>query len=532
MPLGVACICDMEWLFDPTIWLGLATLIVLEIVLGIDNLIFISILAEKLPPEQRQKARLIGLSLALLMRIALLATISWLVKLTAPLIFIFDHALSGRDLILLGGGLFLLFKATVEISERLDGVVHHASGKQVYARFGAVIVQIVVLDAVFSLDAVITAVGMVDDLPVMVAAVVIAMLVMIAASGPLMRFVNTHPSVVMLCLGFLLMIGLSLVADGLGFKIPKGYLYAAIGFSVLIEGFNQWRHRNVTKHAQRLPLRERTAEAVLRLLGGNERAAALTADSSSPAMISSDAFEPEEKEMVTGVLTLAERPVNTIMTPRPDVHWVDLSDDHDTLLDNVRQAPHSLLLVCEKDLDHIRGVGRSSILIADLLGRGDIDRANSLFQPVFVHEDTSVLALLRIFRRTRAQIAIVTDSHGSVDGVVTPVDVLEAIAGELPEMDDEISGALVLETAEGWVADGRTEVFRLRQLISAEICEDAEEDFDALASYLFSKSEKMPFEGDELVSGSYRFIIRKVRARRIAQVLIRKLDAAAESRSD
>ena len=171
----------MEWLSDPSIWLGLATLIVLEVVLGIDNLIFISILAEKLPPEQRQKARLIGLSLALLMRIALLAAISWMVKLTAPLFEVFGHPFSGRDLILLGGGLFLLFKATVEIGERLEGVTHTVNGRQVYARFGAVIAQIVVLDAVFSLDAVITAVGMVDELPVMVAAVVIAMIVMIAA---------------------------------------------------------------------------------------------------------------------------------------------------------------------------------------------------------------------------------------------------------------------------------------------------------------------------------------------------------------
>lgn len=514
----------MEWLFDPTIWVGLATLIVLEVVLGIDNLVFISILAEKLPPEQRQKARLIGLSLALLMRIALLFTISWLVKLTAPLFAVAGQSFSGRDLILLGGGLFLLFKATVEIGERLGGVAHASHGKQVYARFAAVIVQIVVLDAVFSLDAVITAVGMVDELPVMIAAVIIAMLVMIAASGPLMRFVNTHPSVVMLCLGFLLMIGLSLVADGLGFKIPKGYLYAAIAFSVLIEGFNQWRHRNVTKQAQRLPLRERTAEAVLRLLGGNERTAAVEAPGATLA--ASDAFEPEEKEMVTGVLTLAERPVNTIMTPRPDIHWVDLTDDHEALLASVRQAPHSLLLVCERDLDHIRGVGRSSILMADLLSHGQIDRAHSLFQPIFVHEDTTVLALLRIFRRTRAQIAIVTDSHGSVDGVVTPVDVLEAIAGELPEMDDEISGALVLETAEGWVADGRTEVFRLRQLIAPDLCADAEEDFDALAAYLLGKSGNMPTEGDELEAGGYRFTIRKVRARRIAQVLIRRVPAA------
>ncbi|MEG0044252.1 MAG: TerC family protein, partial [Massilia sp.] len=214
----------MEWLFDPTIWAGLLTLVVLEIVLGIDNLIFIAILADKLPPHQRDKARLIGLSLAMLMRLGLLTIVSWLVTLTTPLFALGSMAFSGRDLILLLGGVFLLFKATVELHERMEGVTHVQTKSRVYAGFGAVVAQIVVLDAVFSLDAVITAVGMVDNLYVMMAAVIISIGVMILASKPLTRFVNAHPTVVVLCLSFLLMIGLSLVAEGLGFHIPKGYL--------------------------------------------------------------------------------------------------------------------------------------------------------------------------------------------------------------------------------------------------------------------------------------------------------------------
>ena len=207
----------MEFLLDPGIWIGLLTLIVLEIVLGIDNLVFIAILADKLPPEQRDKARVIGLSLALLMRLGLLFAISWLVTLTKPLITIFDWTFSGRDLILLLGGLFLLYKAVSELHERMEGHTEvQVTTNVVYASFTAVVAQIVVLDAVFSLDSVITAIGMVDNIYVMMVAMIVAMVVMLVASKPLTRFVNRHPTVIILCLSFLLLIGISLIAEGFG----------------------------------------------------------------------------------------------------------------------------------------------------------------------------------------------------------------------------------------------------------------------------------------------------------------------------
>ena len=207
----------MEWLLDPAAWVGLLTLVVLEIVLGIDNLIFIAILADKLPPSQRDRARILGLSLALVMRLGLLSVMSWLVTLTTPLFSVGPLSPSGRDLILMAGGFFLLFKGTMELHERLEGGQHGgSSGPRVYASFWVIVTQIVVLDAVFSLDSVITAVGMVDHLAIMMIAVVIAIGIMLLASKPLTRFVNAHPTVVVLCLGFLLMIGFSLLAEGFG----------------------------------------------------------------------------------------------------------------------------------------------------------------------------------------------------------------------------------------------------------------------------------------------------------------------------
>ena len=227
----------MEWLFDPQAWIAFATLLLLEVVLGIDNIIFISILAEKLPKQQQARARYIGLGLAMGTRVLLLLSLSWLIGLTAPLFSIADYAFSGRDLILLLGGLFLLGKATFEIHENLEGEPGHASAK-VRATFTSVIIQILLLDIVFSLDSVITAVGMVEEVGIMVAAVVIAILFMMLFAGPVAGFVGRHPTIKMLALSFLLLIGLTLIVEGFGIHIPKGYIYFAMGFSIFVEMLN------------------------------------------------------------------------------------------------------------------------------------------------------------------------------------------------------------------------------------------------------------------------------------------------------
>jgi len=231
-----------EWLLDPQIWASLLTLTVLEIVLGIDNLIFISIVAGRLPAHQQARARTVGLSLALFMRLALLASIAWLVGLTATVFSIGGHGFSWRDLILAGGGLFLLYKGTKEIHELVEGGEAEGDATQEAPKrkisFANVIGQIIVLDIVFSLDSVITAVGMADNLWVMSTAVLLAVAVMLFASGTVANFVNRHPSVKMLALAFLLLIGMVLVADGMGFHVPKGFVYAAMGFSVAVESLN------------------------------------------------------------------------------------------------------------------------------------------------------------------------------------------------------------------------------------------------------------------------------------------------------
>ena len=230
----------MELLADPQAWIAFATLTALELVLGIDNIVFISVLVDRLPPERRELARRIGLGLAMFMRIALLLLLAWMIGLTAPVFAVVGNEISGRDLILLAGGLFLIWKATGEIHELLEhrAATHDQPSRAARNAFGAVLVQIILIDLVFSLDSIITAVGMVDDVRIMIAAVVTSVALMFVAAGPIGRFVSRHPTVKMLALAFLIMIGMALVADGLDFHVPKGYLYFAMAFSIAVEMLN------------------------------------------------------------------------------------------------------------------------------------------------------------------------------------------------------------------------------------------------------------------------------------------------------
>ena len=520
----------MEWLFDPAIWAGLLTLVVLEIVLGIDNLIFIAILADKLPPHQRDKARLIGLTLAMLMRLGLLTIVSWLVTLTTPLFALGPWSPSGRDLILLLGGVFLLFKATVELHVRLEGVTHVHTQSKVYASFGAVVAQIVVLDAVFSLDAVITAVGMVDELGVMMAAVIISIGVMILASKPLTRFVNAHPTVVVLCLSFLLMIGLSLVAEGLGFHIPKGYLYAAIGFSILIETLNQFARRNFLKNEARLPLRDRTADTVLRLMGGKRRQDA-EPDGQDEQIDEAQAFGVEERNMVSGVLTLADRSIRSIMTPRSEMSWVNLDDEADAILRQLQESPHSRMPVGRGQLDNLVGIARTKDLISQLVLQARIDdvvddgngATGPIRKPILLPDTAGVLKAMDTLKRAHGQLVLVTDEFGIVQGLLTPVDILEAIAGEFPDEDEQL--AIQPKGPGEWEVIGTADLHQLEQVLETGGLVSSDDDYTSLAGFLLARFESLPEPGQEIDIDGLRYRILSVEERRIARVLVRRIAA-------
>ncbi|AYF49280.1 MULTISPECIES: TerC family protein [unclassified Pseudomonas] len=514
----------MEWLADPTAWLGLLTLIVLELVLGIDNLVFIAILADKLPPEQRDRARLIGLSLALLMRLGLLASISWLVTLTQPLFEVFDKSFSGRDLIMLFGGVFLLFKATMELHERLEGHVAQRSGNVAYAMFWPIVAQIVVLDAVFSLDAVITAVGMVDELAVMMIAVIVSIGLMIVASKPLTRFVNAHPTVIMLCLGFLMMIGFALTAEGLGFHIPKGYLYAAIGFSILIEVFNQIARARRKKSAQGvLPVRERTAHAVMRLLGGRSLAVEEVGEEVADLLGEPDAaqgplFDRRERVMISGVLQLAERPIRTLMTPRAKVDCIDLADDPETIRLKLMHSSYSRLpLIRNGDVDEPLGFVHKKELLKEYLAGNEPNLEHLARRAINLLESFSILNALEQMRQESTHIAFVINEFGDFMGVLSMTDILESIAGELPDAS-EVEGPDIVEEAGGYRANGALNLNLVRQRTGFKAA--ATEDYQTLAGLVMSLLDRLPVVGDSLEHEGWRLTVAAVEERRVTQVLL------------
>ncbi len=510
----------MEWLSDPNIWMGLATLVILEIILGIDNLVFIAILADKLPPHQRDKARVIGLVLALLMRFVLLAALSWIMQLTEPLFSVFGQSFSGRDLILLGGGLFLLFKATMELHERLEGANHTGNGKQVFSSFGVVVTQIVILDAVFSLDSVITAVGMVDNLGVMYAAVTIAMAVMLLASKPLTTFVNKHPTVVVLCLGFLLMIGFSLAAEGLGFKIPKGYLYAAIVFSILIEAFNQWSGFRRAKKERNVPFRQRTAEAVTRLLGARVQAETATeaeSENGSRAVEGSEHLEPAEHDMIRSVLTLAERSVASVMTARTDIQWIDASRGIEHATHHLIRSPHTRQLVSDGELDNLQGVVQSRDVLAGILSGKSLSLNDYLREPLVLPEGTSALQALERIRAHPIPLAVVVDEYGSINGLVTANDLLASIAGDLADTRDADYSIERLENG-GWRVDASMSMEDLKRATNISLPRGST--YVTLSGLFLHFLGRLPVEGDAIEVDGWKIVVESLERRRVGQALI------------
>ncbi len=522
-----------DWMADPTAWLGLATLIILEVVLGIDNLVFIAILAEKLPAHQRDKARLIGLGLALIMRLGLLASIAWIVTLTEPLISIFGKTFSGRDLILLLGGAFLLYKATTELHERVEGATHAKGGSQQYASFFHVIAQIVALDAVFSLDSVITAVGMVDELSIMMTAVIIAMIVMVAASKPLVRFVGKHPTVIVLCLGLLLMIGFSLVAEGLGFYLPKGYLYAAIGFAILIEAINQLALRNRMRRVGAMGRRERTAQAVLTLLGGrrarrNQDEEPVSDSSVTPPPEDLPVFAPEESTMVERVLEMGERNVEAIMVPRRDMIWLEVRDTPEDILRKFGSG-HSRLPVCEGDAGNVIGIVHFKDAMGALMQPGSIDLMALARPPRYVTDTMPAIRLVEEVRNSREHMLIVVDEHGACVGLVTPMDILEAVAGDLPEHGgNEVESSIALPDG-SWLLAGRLSIDEAGRLLDEPALRDAFEDDTTLAGCVLRLAGRIPEVGESFAWQQWRFEVRQRGGLRIEQLHVAPIGQANDS---
>ncbi|RKQ97090.1 putative tellurium resistance membrane protein TerC [Kushneria sinocarnis] len=512
---------DPAWLFDPAAWAGLATLIIIELVLGIDNLVFIAILAERLPPALRERARITGLSLALIMRLILLLCLSWLMGLTQPLLTLFGHVFSGRDLILLSGGLFLIYKATSELHDHIDTASPgEEGGNQVYAAFSTVVAQIVILDAVFSLDSIITAVGMVDHLPVMMIAIVCAMTLMLLASRPLMRFITAHPTVILLCLGLLLMIGFSLVAEGLGLHIPRGYLYSAIGFAIIIELLQTLRQRKSQQPQTRYGTRRaRTAATVMRLLGSSDPG--LSRHSRAPAGESHSEealalFDMTEQHMVRGVLSLADKPIEAIMTLRRDIDCLDLTDTAEHQIEQLRNSPHaSLVVIRDAARDAPLGIVRKRRLLDAALAGQPLNVAAALEQPLVLLENVSVVEALQQFQRSGERLAFVVDEFGTLEGIVTMLDILEDIAGEMPG-GSEATTRVRRVSEECFEADASEDIVDINQQLPDPL--PLGRDYTSLAGLVVDRLEDLPHVGARVTVPPWQIEVRDIERHRVRRV--------------
>ena len=372
----------------------------------------------------------------------------------------------------------------------------------------------------------ITAVGMVKHLSVMMIAVIIAVGIMLWASKPLMEFVNKHPTVVILCLAFLMMIGFSLVVEGFGFHIPKGYLYAAIGFAVLIEMANQAMRHNQEKAVTTTDLRYRTASAVLKMLGGkNSAGSSDNSQNEKEDVLATQAFADEmfdeengayHSVMVQGVLGLSERPAKSVMTPRPELEWIDLEEEPEALKQRLLSMTHSRLIVARGELDNIEGIALTHKVLNEYIETGAINFSHHLREPVIVHENAQVLMVMEQLRQAPLQMAIVLNEYGSIEGIVTPIDVLEAIAGEFPDEDELEAVAESLEDG-SLMLEGSTDIRHVSLLLNRDLVNETEE-YSTLSGYILFHLGRLPENGQKVHADGYIFEVVTMDGHKIEKV--------------
>lgn len=505
---------DFAWVNDLSAWAGLGTLILIEIVLGIDNLVFISILAATLPVSERRQAFYIGLGLALAARLCLLSAMAWVIGLTQPLFFLFGHGFSWRDLILIVGGAFLLLKGTIEMHERLEGQTLDPQQNVARAAFWQVVAQIVILDAIFSIDSVITSVGMVQHLPIMFIAVILAVGFMLMASGPLVAFVERHPTIIILCLGFLLMIGLGLITDGVGFHIPKGYLYSAILFSLLIEFCNQYALRNRRRRVSMRDMREATARVILGLLGGRTDSDSASMD----AMALGDnreAFAPEERDMVGRVIRLSGRTARFIMTPAQRAPWLNASATLHEVERFASRTGLSWLPVRDTGSDDALGVVPVSRVMAIPKEHHFVLRDYVQPAPTVI-EHTALPDLLEEYRSHPVPLSFVVDEYGLVVGQISPVNLLSVLAGQ---MGDVPSSPDSCRRPDGsWILPGRLSVDAVTAWLG--IVPGASSSSATFAGLILEKLGHIPQVGEQFLLQGWTVVITRMDAKRIDEVRV------------
>ena len=515
---------DFAWVADPSAWVGLGVLILLELALGIDNLLFISLLAGRLPRNSRKKAFRMGMGLALIQRFALLSMMAWLMGLREPLFTMLGRGFAVRDIILVAGGVFLLFKGSQELHDKLEDAGDHGENSGGGAGFWIVVIQIAALDAFFSFDSVLTAVGMANDVTMMMTAVAVAMAIMLRAASCLSAFVERYPSIVVMCLGFMMMVGGSLIMDGMGLPVPRGYLYAAVLFSLFVEAFRQLmvrrrRSRRVTRDS-----RGALADAVSRLLSLGELSsgeaqlemAALAADAGKAGVCAK-----KERELLARILRLGGLSVRTIMIPWRNVDKIHASASWEEMKVAAGHSLQACIPVFDEASDDVLGAVFPQDMIARERKSAGL-RAAELARPVpVVLEHTHVTDMWDILADAAGPLAVVLDEYGRPAGIVTPEHVVRALAGGAENREEAKLSGTELVLAGG---------MPLPEAVSALKLEHGE-DFrsETLAGMVLEILGRIPHEGESFSWGGWRWRVLGMDGLRIARLgLRREGESAAE----
>jgi len=519
----------MEGLLNPAIWLGFFALVVIELVLAVGHVAHAVKLSESLAPQARLRAQALGLLSALLIRLVLLIGLVWLAQFNTPFMNVGAFGLSLKDIILMVGGFYLLFRATLAIYERTEAAFVSSHEERSPIRPSLAVLQIALLSIGFTVDMAIVAIGLVESVAVMISAAVFASLLSFLLQARLIRWVSAYPAVTLLCFGFLLVLGFSMVIRGFGVVLAADLLLLVLVFLALVAWFLHGAYPRAAVAQSRLPIRERTVQAVARLLGKDDTPSPAIGLTPSSESTEDRSFEIQERNMVSGVLTLAERSVHSIMTPRTEISWVNLDDDPETIKMQLEVEPHSYFPVCRGSLDEVVGIGRAKRMVADILTHGHI-RQKRLREPIIIHDTITISRLLDTLKRAKGQLVLVADEFGTLQGLVTPIDVFEAIAGEFPDEDE--TPDIISDGENRWRMDGATDLHQLEQVLDTNGFVDEDDDYTTLAGYLLNYFGQLPNLGDicehKRPEAIFTFEVVRIEGRRIALVNVAKQPIAAD----
>ncbi|WP_343187602.1 transporter associated domain-containing protein [Buchnera aphidicola (Periphyllus koelreuteriae)] len=500
----------MGFTLNPSAWTGLLALIIIEIVLGMDNIIFLTILVKKLHPKQRKKAKNIGLILSLFIRISFLSLISWSTSLTNPFYSNQYITLSVREVIFLTGGIFLSFVSLLELNDKLCNRHVKENKKKNYSNFWLTICQIVIMDSIFSLDSIITAIGIANNIIVMTLAIIISMCFMLYVLKSIKKFIHKYKAIVVLCLGFLLMIGMSLILEVLGFYIPKTYLYTAIGFSIFIEVFNQLSKYNFLLYQYTRPIRTRVLEKFLQIIKiEKQKTKHIKNEKKNKKYFSKEYsnFKKEEKYMIYSLLNLAIRSIKSMMTPRIEISWININKPINEIKKKLLDTPHSLFPICKGELDKIIGVVRAKELLFIIENNKNILNFVSKNKPIIILETLNPINLLKILKKSKGNIIIVINKFNIVQGLITPLDFLKAIAGDFPDADETPD---IIKEKNSWLVKGSTDLHSLKQFLNIKNFFKVQTTHASIAGLLIETKGEIPSKGDIIKISSLNFKIIKV----------------------